>query len=220
MGKFIVEIERIPSMKDYADDLRPESAVGEFSLFRISGIDHFAFDITCLNNFEPVESMIAETHHSSYEQGYRDGVERGRELGRLESTAQTYEEALLDGRRIGRGEIWDAIKLLLTRDANQEYNHEFGGLTTTEIMSKYYPSDVIKALGKTMEITNEVRVGDEVEIAGKQVLVTRIPENDPKRIHYIDGSGRTYANNCYAEFKKTGRHFPIEDILGQMEVEA
>ena len=219
MSKYIVEIERVPSLEDYSVDLRPDTVNGEHAMFRISGIDHLVFDKSCMKSFEPAESLIDSTHHSSYEQGYRDGVERGKEIGRLESTAQTYEEALHDGRKIGRGEIWDAIKMLLTRDANQEYNHEFGGLTTPEIMSKY-------SIGQFLEMLNRgkdgfwLRVGDEVELAGKKVLVTRIPENDPQRIHYIDASGRTYANNSYDDFKKTGRHFPIEDLLGQMEVEA
>jgi hypothetical protein len=219
MSKYIVEIERVPSLEDYSVDLRPDTVSGEHTMFRISGIDHLVFDKSCMKSFEPAESLIDSTHHSSYEQGYRDGVERGKELGRLESTAKTYEEALHDGRKIGRGEIWDAIKMLLTRDANQEYNHEFGGLTTPEIMSKY-------SIGQFLEMLNRgkdgswLRVGDEVELAGKKVLVTRIPENDPQRIHYIDASGRTYANNSYDDFKKTGRHFPIEDLLGQMEVEA
>ena len=219
MSKYIIEIERVPTLEDYSVDLLPDTVNGEHTMFRISGIDHLVFDKSCMKSFEPAERLIESTHHSSYEQGYRDGVERGKELGRLESTAMTYEEALYDGRKIGRSEIWDAIKMLLARDANQEYNHEFGGLTTPEIMAKY-------SIGQFLEMLNRgkdgfwLRVGDEVELAGKKVLVTRIPENDPKRIHYIDASGRTYANNSYDDFKKTGRHFPIEDLLGQMEVEA
>ena len=218
MSKYIVEIERVPSLEDYSADLRPDTVNGEHTMFRISGIDHLVFDKSCMKSFEPVEALIDSTHHSSYEQGYRDGVERGKELGRLESTAMTYEEALHDGRKIGRGEIWDAIKMLLTRDENKEYNYEFGGLTTPEIMRKYSPDEVIKALGKISEV-DKVDIGDEVEIAGKKVVVTRIPENDGQRIHYIDASGRTYANNAYAEFKKTGRHFPIAELLVTMGVE-
>lgn len=217
MRKYIVEIERVPSLEDYSVDLLPDTVNGEHTMFRISGIDHLVFDKSCMKSFEPAERLIESTHHSSYEQGYRDGAERGKELGRLESTAMTYEEALHDGRKIGMGEIWDAIKMLLTRDENKEYNHEFGGLTTPEIMRKYSPDEVIKALGKISEV-DKVDIGDEVEITGKKVVVTRIPEDDPQRIYYIDASGRTYANNAYAEFKKTGRHFPIEDLLGQMEV--
>ncbi len=219
MSKYIVEIEHVPSLEDYSVDLRPDTVNGEHTMFRISGIDHLVFDMSCMKSFEPAERLIETTHHSSYEQGYRDGTERGKEIGRLESTAKTYEEALHDGRKIGRSEIYDAIKMLITRDANQEYNHEFGGQTTPEIMRKYSPDEVIKALGKISEV-DKVDIGDEVEIAGKKVVVTRIPENDPQRIHYIDATGRTYANNSYDDFKKTGRHFPIEDLLGQMEVEA
>ena len=209
MNKYIVEIEFINGIVD----------TEEQSLFRICGIDHLVFDKSCLDNLEPVERVITKTHEEAYKIGYEKGFERGKEIGRLESTAQTYEEALYDGRKIGRGEIWDAIKMLLTRDANQEYNHEFGGLTTPEIMAKY-------SIGQFLEMLNRgkdgswLRVGDEVDLAGKKVLVTRIPENDPQRIHYIDASGRTYANNSYDDFKKTGRHFPIEDLLGQMEAEA
>ena len=207
MKKYIVEIEFIHGIVE----------TEEQSLFRICGIDHLVFDKSCLDNLEPLERVIAKTHEEAYKMGYEEGFERGKEIGRLESTAQTYEEALHDGREIGRGEIWDAVKMLLIRDENKEYNHEFGGLTTPEIMRKYSPDEIIKKLGKISEI-DKVQIGDEVELAGKKVVITRIPENDPQRIHYIDASGRTYANNAYAEFKKTGRHFPIEDLLGQMEV--
>ena len=218
MSRYIIEIERVPTRDDYSVDLRADTVNGEHTMFRISGIDHLVFDRSCLKNFEHAEELIEKVHNSSYEQGYREGAERGKEIGRLESTAQTYEEALHDGRKIGRGEIWDAIKMLLARDTNQEYNHEFGGLTTPEIMSKYSPDEVIKKLGKISEV-DKVDIGDEVEIAGKKVVVTRIPENDPQRIHYIDASGRTYANNAYEEFTKTGRHFPIAELLVSMGVE-
>lgn len=219
MSKYIVEIEHVPSLEDYSVDLRPDTVNGEHAMFRISGIDHLVFGRSCLKNFKHAEELIEEVHDRSYEQGYREGAERGKEIGHLESAAQTYEEALHDGRKIGRGEIWDAIKMLLTRDANQEYNHEFGGLTTPEIMRKYSPDEVIKKLGKISEI-DKVQIGDEVELAGKKVVVTMIPEDDPKRIHYIDASGHTYANNAYVKFKKTGRHFPIAELLVSMGVDA
>lgn len=219
MSKYIVEIERVPSLEDYSLDLRPDTVNGEHTMFRISGIDHLVFDKSCIKSFEPVEALIDSTHHSSYEQGYRDGVERGKELGRLESTAKTYEEALHDGRKIGRGEILDAIKMLLTRDENKEYNHEFGGLTAPEIISKYSPEEVFKRLGKIMEFVNEVRVGDEVqfESSEKRFVITRIQDG---LISGFSADGNQFCDKNPKKWVKTGRHFPIEDLLGQMEVEA
>lgn len=73
MSKYIVEIERVPSLDDYSVDLRPDTVNGEHTMFRISGIDHLVFDKSCMKSFEPVEALIDSTHHISYEQGYRDG---------------------------------------------------------------------------------------------------------------------------------------------------
>lgn len=209
MKKYIVEIEFVHGIVE----------TEEQSLFRICGIDHLVFDKSCLDNLEPVERVIAKTHEEAYKMGYEEGFKRGKEIGRLESTAQTYEEALHDGRKIGRSEIWDAIKMLLTRDANKEYNHEFGGLTTPEIVSKYSPEEVIKRLGKIMEFVNEVRVGDEVqfESSEKRFVITRIQDG---LISGFSADGNQFCDKNPKKWVKTGRHFPIEDLLGQMEVEA
>lgn len=150
--------------------------------------------------------------------GYNEGVK----AGMLASSGGAYSEGLRDG----AAECWDWCGKYLpakedggaipVEDLRRIFEVEHFG----EIFKKYQFSKAKEIVRSYEESVSQVRIGDEVEIAGKKVLVTRIPENDPQRIHYIDASGRTYANNSYYDFKKTGRHFPIEDLLGQMEESA
>jgi len=72
------------------------------------------------------------------------------------------------------------------------------GLTYHEVKAKY------EAWKKRKE---EIHVGDEVKIANTIGVVTRVPEYDEQRVHYIAESGTVYCNNAYADIVKTGRHF-------------
>lgn len=210
MSKYIVEIERVPSLEDYSVDLRPDTVNGEHTMFRISGIDHLVFDKSCMKSFEPVEALIDSTHHSSYEQGYGEGVERGKEIGRLESTAKSFQEGLLEGEKAGVAKACENF-ILFAKTC---------GIVTSESAATF-SADLIASLnGKRTD--RIVRVGDEVEFldSKKKVIVTHIPKDDPQRIHYLDKHGKTYANNSNSEFKRTGRHFPIEDMLKEMEGES
>lgn len=163
------------------------------------------------------------------EEAYQSGVQ----AGQFAATGESYSQGLKDGYKIGFDDgkkgfheydyqngldtAWNAVKILLDRDERKEYNYEFAGLTASEIIHQFPVDEVIARL-KTQLDSTFLCAGDEVEIGGKKVVVTRVPEDDPGRFCYIDHEGRTYANNAYEEFKKTGRHFPIEDLLGQMEV--
>ena len=83
------------------------------------------------------------------------------------------------------------------------------GLTYHEVKAKY------EAWKKRKE---EIHVGDEVKIANTIGVVTRVPEYDEQRVHYIAESGTVYCNNAYADIVKTGRHFDeVESLLKKME---
>lgn len=149
--------------------------------------------------------------------GYNEGVK----AGMLASSGGAYSEGLRDGavecwawcgKYLPAKEDGGAIPV---EDLQRIFEVEHFG----EIFKKHQFSKAKEIVRSYEESVSQVRIGDEVEIAGKKVLVTRIPENDPQRIHYIDATGRTYANNAYEEFKKTGRHFPIAELLVSMGVE-
>jgi len=67
----------------------------------------------------------------------------------------------------------------------------------------------------------EIRVGDEVNVAGTTGVIVRIPAGDEQRIHYISPSGTVYCNNAYADIIKTGRHFDeVDGLLKKMREES
>ena len=164
---------------------------------------------------------MSDSEKAQLEAAYQRGVK----TGQLAADGKSYADGFADGKKEfheydyqnGLDTAWNAVKILLDRDEREEYNYEFAGLTASEIIHQFPVDEVIARL-KTQLDSTFLRAGDEVEIGGKKVVVTRVPEDDPGRFCYIDHEGRTYANNAYEEFKKTGRHFPIEDLLGQMEV--
>lgn len=142
-------------------------------------------------------------------------------LNKLKSYSEKYEKVELlvakaKGYHNGLDMAWAAVKILLDRDDRQEYNYEFAGLTAKEIIRKF-PVDEVVARIKTQIFATFLSVGDEVVIGGLKAIVTRIPKDDPGRFCYIDKEGKTYSNNAYAEFEKTGRNFPVADLLKQAE---
>lgn len=214
--KFIVEIGEI-----CVPDCGLPAIVGdEELLYRIKGFKSLVFDEHGLRKLKALAPALAD----SYKKGYDEGFDEGVKAGKLAAEGNSYAEGLADGKKVfheydyqnGLDTAWNAIKLLLDRDDRKEYNFEFCGLTASEIIHQFPVDEVIARLKTQLESTF-LCAGDEVEIGGKKVVVTRVPEDDPGRFCYIDHEGRTYANNAYAEFKKTGRHFPIEDLLRQME---
>lgn len=62
-----------------------------------------------------------------------------------------------------------------------------------------------------------IEVGDEVEVDDYIGVVTCI-ESDGYRIMLRDGTGCFFGKN-YHTLKKTGRHFPIQDLLDDMKAE-
>ena len=153
-----------------------------------------------------------------------EAYQRGVKAGQLAADGKSYADGFADGMKEsheydyqnGLDIAWSAVKILLDRDERKEYNYDFAGLTASEIIHQF-PVDEVVARLKTQLDSTFLCVGDEVEIGGQNVIITKIPENDPARFCYINREGSTYANNAYAEFKKTGRHFPIAALLEQME---
>jgi hypothetical protein len=226
--KFIVEIGEI-----CVPDCGLPAIVGdEELLYRIKGFKSLVLDEHGLRKLEKplfggeadYKKALDEASMDSYKEGYDAGFDAGVTAGKLAADGKSYADGLADGKKEfheydyqnGLDKAWAAIKILLDRDDRKEYNFEFAGLTANEIV-RQFPVDEVIARLKTQLDSTFLNAGNEVEIGGKKVVVTRVPEDDPGRFCYIDREGRTYTNNAYAEFKKTGRHFPIADLLKQME---
>ena len=209
--RYIIEIEEVcPAMLNDGSD----------ALYRIKGFRSLVFDKYGLNMLKTLEPALADAYRNGYEAAFDDGVR----AGKLATEGNSYAEGFADGKKAfheydyqnGLDMAWAAVKILIGIDSRKEYNHAFAGLTAKEIIQQFPPDEVVSRLKAQLDSTF-LCTGDEVEIGGKKVVVTRVPEDDPGRFCYIDSEGRTYANNAYEAFKKTGRHFPIEDLLKQME---
>lgn len=195
--KFIIEISEVllPEID------QPAFVDDKDLLYRIKGFKSLVFDNHGLNKLKPYN-------------------ENGEKADLIVAMAKGYKEGLeafhLYDYQHGLDTAWNSVKILLDMDDRQEYNHAFAGLTAKEIV-RQYPVDEVVARLKSRLSAIYLSVGDEVKIGSNKVVVTRVPEDDPCRFSYIDSDGRTYANNAYAEFEKTGHNYPIADILKQME---
>lgn len=149
------------------------------------------------------------------EGGKRYGIPTGI---KLESCTEPDEDEI---RQKVEDEVWELAKKIgsfkgLTRD---ELNECFGYITIQDVMTKYDTYQEAKSKYDAWEQEKEeVHVGDEVKIANTIGVVTRVPEYDEQRVHYIAESGTVYCNNAYADIVKTGRHFDeVENLLKKME---
>lgn len=122
-----------------------------------------------------------------------EAYQRGVKAGQLAADGKSYADGFADGKKEfheydyqnGLDTAWNAIKILLGRDDRKEYNFEFCGLTASEIIHQFPVDEVIARL-KTQLDSTFLCAGDEVEIGGKKVVVTRVPEDDPGRFCYLD----------------------------------
>lgn len=199
--KFIIEISEV-LLPEYD---QPTFVEDKDILYRIKGFKSLVFDKHGLNKlksysekYEKVELLVAKA------KGYKEGIEQGMKA------FHPYDY------HNGLDKAWAAVKILIDRDDRQEYNYEFAGLTAKEIV-RQFPVDEVVARLKSQISATFLSVGDEVVIGGLKAIVTRIPKDDPGRFCYIDKEGKTYSNNAYAEFEKTGRNFPVADLLKQVE---
>lgn len=199
--KFIIEISEV-LLPEYD---QPTFVEDKDILYRIKGFKSLVFDKYGLNKLKSYSEKYGKVELlRAKAKGYKEGIEQG--------IKAFHPYDYLNGLDMA----WAAVKILIDRDDRQEYNHEFAGLTAKEII-RQFPVDEVVARLKTQISATFLSVGDEVVIGGLKAIVTRIPKDDPGRFCYIDKEGKTYSNNAYAEFEKTGRNFPVADLLKQVE---
>lgn len=208
--RYIIEIEEVcPAMLNDGSD----------ALYRIKGFRSLVFDKYGLNMLKKLEPALAEVYRNGYEAAFDDGVK----AGKLAAEGNSYAEGLADGRKefhlydyqAGLDKAWAAVRLLLKRDKYQEYNHEFAGLTAPEIICSFPVDEVVKRLEAT-EKEPRLRVGDEVqfESSEKRFVITEISNG---LISGFAADGSQFCDKNAEKWKPTGRHFPIADLLKQME---
>ena len=204
------------------------------SLERYDEADEFMKDYSC-------------GHRDGYSQGYRDGAksssggvwdsgyttgygkglqERWKEHKEdCDQCSKGYRQQIEDAYTKGLNDAWEcARKIVLdTGDGGLGVcgrNEVFGlGDLAYPIINTHTASEAIEKLREYEVKKDEIKVGDEVRLKdlGLIGVVTRLADLEQAAcIMFDDGSATWKSVNCA---KKTGRHFPIEDILEQMRSE-
>lgn len=114
-------------------------------------------------------------------------------------------------------EVWEFVRKMISTSEN-EVSEMWGCVTNFgEVMHNTTYQEAKTKYEEWKAEREQIRVGDEVEIAGTIGIVTRVPYLDEERVHYITKSGTVYCINAYADIVKTGRFFPeIAELLKKM----
>ncbi len=129
----------------------------------------------------------------------------------------------------GLADAWEAVKTMNRRITVEELREIFPlaktasySLVVDAIMEEYTAAEAIAKI-REYEEEKEIKVGDEIYLEDwteKKYVVTRVPQDDKRRISYIDLEGKTYSNNSLSQVYKTGRHFPeVAALLDKMKGE-
>lgn len=232
--KFIVEIDRV-LVPDYG--LSAIEADASELLYRIKGFKSLVFDEHGLNKLEKplfggvvdYQKAVDEISMDSYKEGYDAGFDAGVEAGNLAATGEAYAQGLKDGYEKGESETWDWCGAYIPAK-------EDGGAIPVADMQRVFAVDFFGEIFKSYShkeakqivddyLSKEIvapAVGDEVRYKGnppsKPFVVTRVTvESTGCFVDGIYDNGSILEDGKYALMEKTGRHFPIEDLLRQME---
>lgn len=145
-------------------------------------------------------------YQRKYSEGYTKGYETAQQRNQRTQTndvAESYYEQ-------GVNDAWEcACKAY--KDAEKYF-----GCSADDVFGCYYGYQALDVL-QAYEVENKIQVGDEIKniSSGNKYIITCINDNT---IEAMSKNGRTHVMTmAYAE--KTGRHFPIENILEQMRTE-
>lgn len=126
-------------------------------------------------------------------------------------------------RKVIEDEVWDFASMLMNmhHDVAEDIYWSMNGGKGIEVAAEMTYQEAKSKYEAWKAKKDEIRVGDEVEIAGTTGVVVGIPKGDEQRVHYITPSGKTYCNNAYADIIKTGRYFPeVAELLKKMKKES
>ena len=214
--RYIIEIEEVcPAMLNDGSD----------ALYRIKGFRSLVFDKYGLNMLKKLEPALAEVYRNGYEAAFDDGVK----AGNLAAIGEAYAQGLKDGYEKGESETWDWCGEYIpckedggaipVADIRRVFEVDFFG----EIFKSYSHKEAKQLVDDYLskEIVTPA-VGDEVRYKGnppsKPFVVTRVTvESTGCFVDGIYDNGSILEDGKYALMEKTGRHFPIADLLKQME---
>lgn len=200
--KFIIEID---------DVLYIESAGGLAyePWYLVNGVEGTYFEDDDLDSLERYDG-----DKGVWNAGYKTGYDKGYQEGALNPSSIGYEH----GYEAGLNDAWEcARKMYYLTDG--EKRDIFGYGATKEIYGRLSAFEAIEKLRDYEANKDKIKVGDEVRLKdlGLIGVVTRLADLEQAACIMFDDGSATWKSVNGA--KKTGRHFPIEDILEQMRSE-
>ena len=206
--KFIIEIE---------DVLHIESDEGLWvePWYLVNGMEGTYFekdDLDSLERYDGAEGV--------WNAGYKTGYDKGCQEGVLNPSSIGYEH----GYEAGLNDAWECARELVHSRASEEWDIMCDLFSVErgrqcDIIAKTTASEAIEKLREYEANKDKIKVGDEVRLKdlGLIGVVTRLADLEQAACIMFDDGSATWKSVNGA--KKTGRHFPIKDILEQMRSE-
>lgn len=198
--KFVIEIGTI---------------LGGGGKYLIKGFNTLCFDDNGLDRLDRIDRYSAEGvwragYKTGYDKGYAEGIEGGKQCADVDATM--YEQGLNDA--------WECARKIITmewKDKHEALNDP--SMFLTDMFDNISALEAIEKLREYEANKDKIKVGDEVRLKdlGLIGVVTRLADLEQAACIMFDDGSATWKSMNGA--KKTGRHFPIKDILEQMRSE-
>ena len=206
--KFIVEIENVLHIES-------DKGICELPWYLFKGMDNCSFDEDDLDSLERYDG-----DKGVWNAGYKTGYDKGYQEGALNPSSIGYEH----GYEAGLNDAWECARELVHSRAPEEWDIMCDLFSVErgrqcDIIAKTTASEAIEKLREYEAKKDEIKVGDEVKNKLGEKFVVLSENDDGNSVEALSEKGRLYLRVIKRYVTKTGRHFPIEDILEQMRGE-
>lgn len=204
--KFIIEIEDVLTVE--SGNYKTKDTEYVMKTMNYTTLD--GNDLDYLDRYD-ARNVWNAGYKTGYDKGYQDGSEVWKEKeidNAFNANDAGYEQGMTDA--------WECARKIRCSLSEEERVAMFGTVLSKGVFEKYTASEAIEKLREYEAKKDEIKVGDEV-IDGNEILfvVTEVHMETATVMNCVGHSYQLWKSGL----KKTGRHFPIEDILEQMRSE-
>ena len=206
--KFIIEIEDVLTVE--SGNYKTKDTEYVMKAMNYTTLD--GNDLDYLDRYDAGNVWNAG-YKTGYDKGYAEGIEEGKECADVDATM--YEQGLNDAWGCATELVWRTGVLALRRMGMLGENDR----EAAKVLAEYTASEAIEKLREYEAKKDEIKVGDEVKNELGEKFVVLSENDDGNSVEALSEKGRLYLRVIKKYVTKTGRHFPIEDILEQMRGE-
>lgn len=187
-------------------------------------------------DFDSLEELNSDYINEHFGDLQDTAYQKGLEEGKKQAKVQAHLDVCHDIERVAHGnyqkgldDAWEAAKKIFGYEMDggipiNEIWKVFGyaedaTFCTADIIRHNTAAEAINKIKAYEEKQNDkIEVGDEVNWLGDCFIVTRIfqPRTQKEQCDGIDDDGCVYHDVLMDDLEKTGRHFDIDKILGEM----